>query len=48
MAEARGGYKITLYLRAFAEPRNEDNNTGGEPARKEGPKVTSFNLHTDN
>lgn len=48
MAEAGGGYKITLCLRGFTEPRNEDNNMGGEPARKEGPAVTSFNLHTDN
>ena len=44
-----GGYKITLCLReGFAEPRNEGNKMGKEPATKEGPAVGSFNLHTDN
>lgn len=45
----RVGHKITLRLReGFAEPRNEDNKMGEEPATKAGPVVGSFNLHTDN
>lgn len=54
LAEAEGGYKITLHLReGFAEPRKEDNKMGEDCTAKEGPTkagpvVGSFNLHTDN